>query len=111
MILGDICTRACGYCAVAHGRPAGLDTAEPERVAAAADTMNLRYVVITSVDRDDLPDGGAAIFAETVRAIRRRRPECRIEVLIPDFQGGGPLCGADARPDILNHNTRRCRGD
>jgi len=106
MILGDICTRACGYCAVAHGRPAGLDTAEPERVAAAADTMKLRYVVITSVDRDDLPDGGAAIFAETVRAIRRRRPECRIEVLIPDFQGKeAPLAAVlDAGPDILNHN-------
>jgi lipoic acid synthetase len=107
MILGDICTRACPYCAVAHGRPVTLDTAEPERVAHAAEQMQLRYVVITSVDRDDLPDGGASIFAETIRQIRQRLPECRIEVLIPDFQGKeAPLHGVlDARPDILNHNT------
>ncbi len=107
MILGDVCTRACGYCAVAHGRPAGLDTAEPERVADAAGRMGLRYVVLTSVDRDDLSDGGASIFAETVRAIRDRLPGCRIEVLIPDFQGKAePLHAVlDAGPDILNHNT------
>jgi lipoyl synthase len=107
MILGDVCTRNCPYCAVAHGRPATLDTAEPERVANAAEKMQLRYVVITSVDRDDLPDGGAAIFAETIRQIRRRLPDCRIEVLIPDFQGQeAPLHAVlDARPDILNHNT------
>jgi lipoyl synthase len=107
MILGDVCTRACPYCAVAHGRPVTLDTAEPERVANAAERMQLRYVVITSVDRDDQPDGGASIFAETVRQIRRRLPECRIEVLIPDFQGKeDPLHQVlDARPDILNHNT------
>jgi lipoyl synthase len=107
MILGDVCTRACPYCAVAHGRPVTLDTAEPERVANAAEQMQLRYVVITSVDRDDQPDGGASIFAETVRQIRRRLPDCRIEVLIPDFQGKeDPLHQVlDARPDILNHNT------
>jgi lipoic acid synthetase len=107
MILGDVCTRNCPYCAVAHGRPVTLDTAEPERVANAAEQMRLRYVVITSVDRDDLPDGGASIFAETVRQIRERLPECRIEVLIPDFQGKeAPLHQVlDARPDILNHNT------
>jgi lipoyl synthase len=107
MILGDVCTRACPYCAVAHGRPVTLDTAEPERVANAAEQMQLRYVVITSVDRDDLPDGGASIFAETVRQIRHRLPDCRIEVLIPDFQGKeGPLHQVlDAHPDILNHNT------
>jgi lipoic acid synthetase len=107
MILGDVCTRNCPYCAVAHGRPPGLDTAEPARVADAAAQMQLRYVVITSVDRDDLPDGGASIFAETITRIRDRVPACRIEVLIPDFQGKeGPLRAVlDAGPDILNHNT------
>jgi len=107
MILGDVCTRNCPYCAVAHGRPAGLDTAEPARVAHAAERMNLRYVVITSVDRDDLPDGGASIFAATITEIRRRLPTCRIEVLIPDFQGKETSLRAvlDAGPDILNHNT------
>jgi lipoic acid synthetase len=107
MILGDVCTRACVYCAVAHGRPAGLDTAEPERVAVAVERMGLRYVVITSVDRDDLGDGGASIFAETVRQIRRRLPACRIEVLIPDFQGKQVSLQAvlDAGPDVLNHNV------
>src|SRR5581483_7726465 len=87
MILGDICTRACSYCAVAHGRPHPLDAAEPERVADAIRTLGLSYVVITSVDRDDLADGGASVFAETIRATRARLPDCRIEVLIPDFQG------------------------
>ena len=107
MILGDVCTRACGYCAVAHGKPNELDLAEPARVADAADAMDLRYVVITSVDRDDLKDGGAGIFASTIREIRTRRPECRIEVLIPDFQGKPePLHAVlDAGPDVLNHNT------
>ncbi len=107
MILGDVCTRNCPYCAVAHGKPATLDTAEPGRVGDAAEQMRLRYVVLTSVDRDDLPDGGASIFAETIRQIRRRLPECRIEVLIPDFQGKeAPLQAVlDAGPDILNHNT------
>ena len=107
MILGDICTRACSYCAVSHGRPASVDTAEPARVANAIRTLDLNYVVITSVDRDDLPDGGASIFADTIRETRRQLPDCRIEVLIPDFQGNELALHAvlDARPDILNHNT------
>lgn len=107
MILGDLCTRNCPYCAVAHGRPAGLDTAEPARVADAAERMRLRHVVITSVDRDDLPDGGASIFASTIAEIRKRLPSCRIEVLIPDFKGNEAALRAvlDAGPDILNHNT------
>jgi lipoyl synthase len=92
---------------VAHGRPAAVDTDEPERVASAIATLGLSYVVITSVDRDDLEDGGASIFAETVRQTRSRLPECRIEVLIPDFQGDERALQTvvDARPDILNHNT------
>ncbi|MCM3880945.1 MAG: lipoyl synthase [Vicinamibacterales bacterium] len=107
MILGDICTRACGYCAVGHGRPNALDAAEPARVADAVQTLGLAHVVVTSVDRDDVPDGGAAIFAETVRAIRGRMPGISIEVLIPDFQGNEAALRTvlDARPDILNHNT------
>jgi len=107
MILGDVCTRACSYCAVSHGRPAAVDTAEPERVAEAIRILDLDYVVITSVDRDDLPDGGASIFAETIRETRARLPECRVEVLIPDFQGNEAALRTvlDARPDILNHNT------
>ncbi|HEY1909705.1 MAG TPA: lipoyl synthase [Vicinamibacterales bacterium] len=107
MILGDVCTRACAYCAVAHGRPAAVDTAEPVRVAEAIRTLDLNYVVITSVDRDDLADGGASIFAETIRETRARLATCRIEVLIPDFQGNEPALQSvlDARPDILNHNT------
>jgi lipoyl synthase len=107
MILGDVCTRACTYCAVAHGRPSTVDRAEPERVANAIDTLGLSYVVITSVDRDDLSDGGASIFAETIRRTRSRLPECRIEVLIPDFQGNDEALRAvlDAGPDVLNHNT------
>ncbi|HMF96241.1 MAG TPA: lipoyl synthase [Vicinamibacterales bacterium] len=107
MILGDVCTRACSYCAVAHGRPAAVDTAEPARVADAIRTLGLSYVVITSVDRDDLADGGASMFAATIRATRARLPHCRIEVLIPDFQGNQTALHAvlDARPDILNHNT------
>ena len=107
MILGDVCTRACSYCAVAHGRPAAVDLGEPERVANAIHTLDLNYVVITSVDRDDLPDGGASIFADTIRRTRARLPHCRIEVLIPDFQGNEEALHAvlDARPDVLNHNT------
>jgi lipoyl synthase len=107
MILGDVCTRACSYCAVAHGKPGAIDAAEPQRVANAIKTLDLNYVVITSVDRDDVADGGAAIFAETIRETRARLPECRIEVLIPDFQGNGDALHTvlDARPDILNHNT------
>ncbi len=107
MILGDVCTRACSYCAVAHGRPGAVDAGEPARVADAIRTLALTYVVITSVDRDDLADGGASIFAETIRETRARLAACRIEVLIPDFQGEeAPLRAVlHARPDILNHNT------
>jgi lipoic acid synthetase len=107
MILGDVCTRACSYCAVSHGRPSAVDTVEPRRVADAIRTLDLDYVVITSVDRDDLPDGGASIFAETIRETRARLSACRIEVLIPDFQGSEAALRTvlDARPDILNHNT------
>jgi lipoic acid synthetase len=107
MILGDVCTRACSYCAVAHGRPGALDSTEPKRVADAISALDLSYVVITSVDRDDLRDGGASAFAETIRETRARSPECRIEVLIPDFQGNGEALQIvlDAGPDVLNHNT------
>jgi lipoic acid synthetase len=106
MILGDVCTRACAYCAVAHGRPTELDTAEPARVAEAVERMRLQYAVITSVDRDDLADGGASIFAETIARTRARVPDCRIEVLIPDFQGieSSLRTVLDAGPDVLNHN-------
>jgi lipoic acid synthetase len=106
MILGDICTRACSYCAVAHGKPNELDRAEPARVAEAIARMGLQYAVITSVDRDDLADGGASIFAETIRQTRTRVPGCRIEVLIPDFQGREASLRdvLDAGPDVLNHN-------
>src|SRR5579884_42716 len=107
MILGDVCTRSCSYCAVAHGRPEAVDAAEPARVAHAIQQLDLSYVVITSVDRDDLPDGGASIFAATIRETRARLRGCRIEVLIPDFQGNEAALHAvlDARPDVLNHNT------
>jgi lipoic acid synthetase len=107
MILGDVCTRSCSYCAVAHGRPAPIDAAEPVRVASAIQTLDLNYVVITSVDRDDVKDGGASIFAETIRETRARLAHCRIEVLIPDFKGEeAPLRTVlDAGPDVLNHNT------
>src|SRR5438067_10563852 len=106
MILGDVCTRACAYCAVAHGKPHELDLAEPARVADAIERMALRHAVITSVDRDDLPDGGAFIFAETIRRTRKRVPGCRIEVLVPDFQGLESSLRAvlDAGPHVLNHN-------
>ena len=106
MILGDVCTRACAYCAVAHGKPNELDTAEPARVAEAVARMGLQYAVVTSVDRDDLADGGAFIFAETIRLTRERVPGCRIEVLIPDFQGieSSLRTVLDAGPDVLNHN-------
>jgi lipoyl synthase len=107
MILGDVCTRACGYCAVPHGMPATLDVAEPQRVAEAVEAMALKYVVITSVDRDDLDDGGAGIFAETIARLRASLPSCQIEVLIPDFQGNEASLRTvlDAAPDVLNHNT------
>ena len=107
MIMGDVCTRACGYCNVRHGAPASLDLEEPDKLARAVESMALAYVVVTSVDRDDLSDFGAGAFAATIRAIRSRRPECRVEVLIPDFQGQeGPLRTVlEAGPDVLNHNT------
>ena len=107
MILGDVCTRACSYCAVAHGRPGPVDTAEASRVADAIRTLDLNYVVITSVDRDDLADGGASVFADTIRETRGRLSGCRIEVLVPDFQGNEAALHAvlDAGPDVLNHNT------
>jgi lipoic acid synthetase len=107
MILGDVCTRSCAYCAVAHGRPPSTDTAEPARVAEAVARMQLSFAVITSVDRDDLPDGGASIFADTIRLTRQRVPTCRIEVLIPDFQGleSALRTVLDAGPDVLNHNV------
>jgi lipoic acid synthetase len=107
MIMGDVCTRACGYCNVTHGAPLTLNPDEPENLARAVDALGLSYVVVTSVDRDDLPDFGASVFAETIRAIHHRRPDCRVEVLIPDFQGHeAPLRAVlDAAPDIVNHNT------
>jgi lipoyl synthase len=106
MILGDICTRSCGFCAIKTGRPIGLDLEEPERVAEAVAALDLRHAVITSVNRDELPDGGAAIFAATIRAIRDRCPQTSIEVLIPDFKGVWPALERvmEAQPDILNHN-------
>ena len=107
MILGDVCTRNCGYCAIAHGRPTWEDREEPERVGRAIGDLGLEYVVITSVNRDDLADGGAAHWAATVRAVRRHAPRCRVEVLIPDFQGDAAALQTviDAGPNILNHNT------
>jgi lipoic acid synthetase len=107
MILGDVCTRNCGYCAVAHGRPTWEDREEPIRVGRAVRELGLEHVVITSVNRDDLADGGAAHFAATLRAIRREAPGCRVELLIPDFQGSAEALATvvDAVPDILNHNT------
>ncbi len=106
LIMGDYCTRGCRFCAVKKGRPSPLDPDEPNRVARAAMEMGLRYVVITSVTRDDLPDGGAGHFAATIQAIRRQLPESRIEVLIPDFQGSTEALTAvvEARPDVLGHN-------
>ncbi|EOS58697.1 lipoyl synthase [Paenibacillus barengoltzii] len=106
MILGDICTRACRFCAVNTGMPTELDLQEPQRVAEAAEQMNLRHCVVTSVARDDLKDGGASIFAGTIKAIRERLPFCSVEVLIPDFQGDADALRIvmDAKPDILNHN-------
>ena len=107
MILGEICTRACGFCAVTTGLPTGLDRKEPERVADAVAVMGLRHAVITSVNRDELPDGGAGIFAATIRAVRQRTPETTVEVLIPDFRGDSAALRTvmDAAPEILNHNV------
>jgi lipoic acid synthetase len=107
MLLGDICTRRCGFCAVPKGRPEPIDWDEPRRVAEAVATLGLRYAVVTSVNRDDDNIGGAKIFAETIRQIRELVPECRVEVLIPDFQGlEEPLrIVLRAKPNVLNHNT------
>lgn len=107
MILGDVCTRSCGFCAIKTGRPEGLDLEEPERVAEAVAALRLRHAVITSVNRDELPDGGARIFAGTIRAIRARCPGTSIEVLIPDFKGvwWALEIVMEAGPDILNHNV------
>jgi lipoic acid synthetase len=106
MILGSTCTRSCGYCNVVHGRPEAADPHEPANVAAAVATLGLDYVVITSVDRDDLPDCGAGHFAQTIAETRARTADCRIEVLIPDFKGDEAALRTvlDARPDVLNHN-------
>jgi lipoic acid synthetase len=107
MLLGDICTRRCGFCAVPKGKPGPIDWQEPARVAEAVATLGLRHAVVTSVNRDDDNLGGARVFAETIRQIRELTPGCRVEVLIPDFQGlDEPLqIVLDAQPDILNHNT------
>lgn len=106
LVLGNLCTRNCGYCAIAHGLPTELDVEEPERVARAVQAMGLRHAVITSVDRDDLRDGGAGIFAATIRRIHEYIPECTVEVLIPDFKGSTEalLTVLGAGPEILNHN-------
>ncbi len=111
MILGDTCTRACGFCAVKTGRPTWFDDDEPRRVAEAVAVMQLEHVVVTSVARDDLPDGGSRIFAETITAMRERSPGMGIEVLIPDFDGSDERLRTvmDARPDILNHNLETVR--
>jgi lipoic acid synthetase len=107
MLGGDICTRHCGFCAVGKGEPGQLDAQEPRHVAEAVRHLNLAHTVITSVNRDDLPDGGAAHWAETIREVRALNPECKIEVLIPDFNGdeGALNTVLDAQPDVLNHNT------
>jgi lipoic acid synthetase len=107
MLLGNICTRRCGFCAVPKGRPEAIDWDEPRRVAEAVTTLRLKHAVVTSVNRDDDNLGGARIFAETIRQIRRKSPDCRIEVLIPDFQGMDEALQIvlDAAPDVLNHNT------
>jgi len=107
MILGNVCTRRCGFCAVQKGGPLPVDFDEPRRVAEAVAIMGLRYAVVTSVNRDDRKDGGAELFAMTLQAIRHRVPGCKVEVLVPDFQGSHDAMKIvmDARPDVLNHNT------
>ncbi len=107
MLLGDVCTRNCSFCAVAHGRPVAVDLDEPERVAEGVARLGLRHVVVTSVDRDDLPDGGAGHFARTAQAIKASVPECTVEMLVPDFKGDLAAVDTivDAPVDILNHNT------
>ena len=111
MILGDICTRACAYCAVTTGAPGGLDLQEPVRLAETVEKMGLRYAVITSVNRDDLPDGGAFIFAQCIQQIRSRLSDCKVEVLIPDFCGDWDALRKvmGAAPDTLNHNIETVR--
>ena len=111
LILGDICTRRCHYCSVSTGRPHAVDRDEPLRVAEAIQALSLRHAVITSVNRDELEDGGASVFAETIRHIRRLIPSCTIEVLIPDFEGDEAALSAVTaeRPDILNHNIETVR--
>jgi lipoic acid synthetase len=106
LLLGEVCTRGCRYCAIAKGKPGPLDEQEPDRIAAAVAHLKLRHAVLTAVNRDDQPDGGAHIFAESIRKIRAQLPECRVEVLIPDFEGnwGALKMVMDARPDVLNHN-------
>jgi lipoic acid synthetase len=107
LLLGDVCTRNCGFCDIKHGRPLPLAPDEPQRVAQAVEQMRLHHVVVTSVNRDDLPDGGASVFAGTIRAIRARVRGCTVEVLIPDFKGNRAALRMviDAHPDILNHNV------
>jgi lipoic acid synthetase len=107
MLLGDVCTRRCGFCAVPKGRPDAIDLDEPRRVAEAVATLGLKHAVVTSVNRDDDNVGGAKIFAETIREIKRSIPDCHVEVLIPDFQGRRDCLEIvlEAKPDILNHNT------
>ncbi len=107
MILGNVCTRRCGFCAVQKGAPLAVDFDEPNRVAEAVEAMGLAYAVVTSVNRDDRKDGGASLFADTIEAIRRRVPGCKVEVLVPDFQGSHAAMETVmmARPDVLNHNT------
>ena len=111
MILGDICTRRCHYCAVTTGRPMGIDVMEPDRLAATVKRLGLKYCVITSVNRDDLADGGAFIFAMCIRKIREEMPDCKVEVLIPDFDGSMPGLRTVVRagPDVLNHNIESSR--
>jgi lipoic acid synthetase len=107
MLMGDVCTRHCGFCAVAKGRTQPLDPKEPQHVAEAVARLQLRHAVVTSVDRDDLPDGGAAQFAATIAAIRRLNPACRVEVLVPDFAGDDRALELvlEARPEVFNHNV------
>jgi len=111
MLLGDVCTRSCRFCAVKSGKPSGLDRDEPRRVAAACRQMQLQHVVLTSVNRDDLADGGSEIFAQTIRAIKEALPEAGIEVLTPDFEGSEQALAAvlRARPDVYNHNLETVR--
>ncbi len=106
LIMGDVCTRACAFCNVATGKPKPLDPDEPQRLAEAAARMGLRYVIVTSVDRDDLPDGGAEHFARTIAALREKAPDCAIEILTPDFKNkpGAAEIVVRARPDVFNHN-------